>query len=367
MANSSENPEKLRECLRNGTLSLRDLENKKKRGSSGGRRRRSKSKKGGNITTDDATKTQAEGNPRSTPQATNISKPSKTESSSKNAEKGLRWKTQNNESEMVVRSILDELFDRVTRIYSATEYSDAKEIRKMTPALLGASDKRIVATKNIYAKQRRATLVLLNKAAQENVSDLITRATTRRYDFPSLFSSNEGQFVTTSLLRSANDDLRQRAYQELLYNEKIKIQKIKNMTTSEIEQYFLNFPATRSKFEEARIMATQEFYENEKKINQKLLYKSAQECVNDLIIQASHNYNIAGSVKIDVDIPTLVRSEEYTTRLKALLEKTNAEKLAMQKIMYNTALEVVEDLFTGAASLQTSSEADVNNELVRTL
>ncbi|XP_062609207.1 uncharacterized protein LOC134270957 [Saccostrea cucullata] len=125
------------------------------------------------------------------------------------------------------------------------------------------------------------------------------------------------------------------------------------MTASEIEQFFLNFPATRAKFEDARILATQEYYENEKKMTQKLLYKAAKETVYDLISQATHNCDLAGPVKIEVDKPTLIRSEEYTTRLKAVIEKTKAEKLAMQKIMYNTASEVVQDLFTGAARRRT--------------
>ncbi|XP_062585445.1 uncharacterized protein LOC134247124, partial [Saccostrea cucullata] len=344
-----ENPEKLREFLQNGTLSLRDLD-KKKRGSSGGRRRRSKSKKGGNVTTDDTTKTQAVDKHQNLPMAPKINRPSKPESSSKNAEKGLKWKTHEKESIMVVRSILDGLLYQVSKDCSAVDYSDAQEISAPIPALLGACDEGIVAIRNFYTEQRRTTLELLYEAAQENVEDLIKRATTRHYDFPSLFSSNEGQLVTTTPLRFANDGAQQRVYHQLLHTEKMKIKTIKNMGALEIEQYFRTFSATRAKIAEKRIMAVKEFYENEQKMTQKLLYKAAKQTVNDLIIQATPNCDFAGSIKTEVDISALVRSEEYTTRLKAVIEKTNAEKLAIQKILYNTASGVVEDLFDSGAN-----------------
>ncbi|XP_061174825.1 uncharacterized protein LOC133183969 isoform X2 [Saccostrea echinata] len=354
-----ENPEKLRECLKNGTLSLRDLDNKK-RGSSRGRRRRSKGKKGGNVTTDDATKAQTVEKPRSTPKASKISRPSKIESSSKNAEKSLKWETQTSESEMVVRSILDEVFDHVSRYCSATKYSAVKEqTNTMTPGLPGASDERIVATRNIYAEQRRTIQELLYKAARENVRDLITRATTRRHDIP---SPDKGQLDTTAPLLSANYDRRQRAYQQWMNTEKLKMQKMMYMAASEIVQYFLTFPATRARFAEERILMKRESYENQRKITQKLLYKAAQENVNDLIIQATPNCDIPGPVKEELATSTLVQSEECDTILRTLSEKRKAEKLAMQKIMYNTASEVVDDLFTSAAknaSLKTLSETDV--------
>ncbi|XP_062584514.1 uncharacterized protein LOC134246211 [Saccostrea cucullata] len=111
-------------------------EQEKKRGSSGGRRRHSRSKKGGDVTTGEQTKPQAVEKPRSTPKASKISRRPKPESTSKNAEKNLKWITQDSESEMVVLSILDELFDRVSRYSSATKYSDAKHTSTMTPALL---------------------------------------------------------------------------------------------------------------------------------------------------------------------------------------------------------------------------------------
>ncbi|XP_062568415.1 atrial natriuretic peptide receptor 1-like [Saccostrea cucullata] len=129
---------------------------KQKRGSSGGRRRRRKCKKGGNITTDDATKTQAVEKPQSTPK---IRRPSKTEGNSKNTKKGLKWKAQDNESEMVVRSILDELFDRVCSYFDVLSTSfDAKEINAKIPALLAASNQKILATRDFNAGHRRATL-----------------------------------------------------------------------------------------------------------------------------------------------------------------------------------------------------------------
>ncbi|XP_061169157.1 uncharacterized protein LOC133178479 [Saccostrea echinata] len=289
----------------------------------------------------------------------------KTDSSSKNAEKSLQLKTQNKESEMVVRSILDDVFDQVSRYCSATKYSVAKEQTNtcMTLALVGASDKRVVASRNFYAEQRRTTQEMLYKAARENVRDLILRVTTCRQDIP---SPDKGQLATTAPLRFANYDVRQSAYQQWINTEKLKMQKIMYMAASEIVQYFLTFPATRAKFAEVRIMATRKSYEDQRKITQKLLYKAAQENVNDLIIQATTNCDILGAVIVEVDVPTLVRSVEYDARLRALLEKRNAEKLAMQKAVYNTASKVVEDLFTRAAtntSLKTLSEPDVTNDM----
>ncbi|XP_061194699.1 uncharacterized protein LOC133202839 [Saccostrea echinata] len=254
-----ENSEKLRECLKNGSLTLRDLDNKK-RGSSRGRRRRSKGKSGKNVTTDDATNTQAIDKPQSTLKASKITRQPKMESNSKTAEKSLKLKSQDKESEKVVRSILDDVIDQVSRYCSATKNSIAKEQTNMTPTLMGASDERVVAIRNFYADQKRATQQLLYKAAEENVKDLIMRATTRRRDIP---SPDKGQLSKTAPLIFAIYGARQRAYQQWMISEKLKMRK--------------------------------------------LLYKEAQKNVDDLIIQATTNCDIPGPVKVEVDVPSLLR------------------------------------------------------------
>ncbi|XP_061169164.1 uncharacterized protein LOC133178486 [Saccostrea echinata] len=229
---------------------------------------------------------------RSTSKASKNTRLPKTESSLKNAEKSLKFKTRDKESEMVVHSI----FDQVSRYCPTTKYSDGQiQTNSMASVLKSASDERIVVTRNFYADQRRATQEILYKAARENVRDLIMRATTRRHDLP---SPDKGQVATTAPLRFVNYDVRQRAYQEWMNTEKLKMQKIMYMAASEIVQYFLTFPATRAMFVEGRIMVTRKSYEDQRKITQKLLYKAAQENVNDLIIQATPNCDIPGNIRI---------------------------------------------------------------------
>ncbi|XP_061169530.1 uncharacterized protein LOC133178880 [Saccostrea echinata] len=173
----------------------------------------------------------------------------------------IKLKSQDKESERVVRSILDDIFDQVSRYCSATKNSVAKEQKNITPVLTGASDERVVATRNFYADQKRATQLLLYTAAEENVKDLILCVTTRRHDIP---SPDEEQISKTAPLRFAIYDARQRAYQQWMTTQKLKMQK--------------------------------------------LLYKAAQENVDDLIIQATTNCDIPGTVKVEVDVSTLVRS-----------------------------------------------------------
>ncbi|XP_048779352.1 uncharacterized protein LOC125682808 isoform X1 [Ostrea edulis] len=149
----------LRECLKNGSLTLRDLDNRQKRGSSKGRRRRGKAKTKKEAVVGDAQ---------------TLVKPRRNSSVLNNIDIGLN--SGDKDSEMIVRGIIDDVFDGAYNQCAVIDYSIAKEkANELANVFLKTERARITHREN--TEQRERTLELLYKAAEENVDDVILRAT----------------------------------------------------------------------------------------------------------------------------------------------------------------------------------------------
>ncbi|XP_056013351.1 uncharacterized protein LOC130052425 [Ostrea edulis] len=148
----------LRECLRNGSLTLRDLDNREKRGSSKGRRRRGKAKTEKEAAVGDAQ---------------TLVKPRRNSKVLNNIDIGLN--SGDKDSEMIVRGIIDDVFDGAYNQCAVIEYSIAREKANELADVLKTERARITHREN--TEQRERTLELLYKAAEENVDDVILRAT----------------------------------------------------------------------------------------------------------------------------------------------------------------------------------------------
>ncbi|XP_062613658.1 uncharacterized protein LOC134275392 [Saccostrea cucullata] len=178
------------------------------------------------------------------------------------------------ESEMIVRSILDGILDKVCRFFSATEYSVGKE----QSVLLQASDNRIKAQKDLYQEQRITAKKIFRRVARETVRDLIIHATKQATTSP-----NKGQSAIPPF-RFANYD-----------TQKLKIQKVKVMIGSEIVHYSLTFSTRRATCAEVASMATQRSLEDHWKMIPKPLYKAPEKTVPDPTIRAPPDCNIPGT------------------------------------------------------------------------
>ncbi|XP_062621220.1 uncharacterized protein LOC134282848 isoform X2 [Saccostrea cucullata] len=233
-ANPIENSVELREGLKNGTLSLRDLDNKKRR-SSKGRRRRSKTKTGRTEEADDRgeTKVRAVEDPKHSKKEPKGDKFSRTKNVPKGKEIQLEISNQHKESEEIVRSLLDEAFDTVTRHCIAIEHGVAYEqAHTLANAFMAAFDERVELTGKFYIDMKRETQELLYKAAEENVKDLIIRATTQWS--PSQEKEQHNVVSTVDLQCSAELDKRMRAHIEQIKAEKLAMQQIMEKAASEV-------------------------------------------------------------------------------------------------------------------------------------
>ncbi|XP_062621296.1 uncharacterized protein LOC134282897 isoform X2 [Saccostrea cucullata] len=230
-----EKPVELRECLKNGTLSLRDLDNKKRR-SSKGRRRRSKTKTGRTEEAADGGETRAKAaeDPGHGKKASKITKSSKTKKIPKGNDSHVEMSIQSKESdEEIVRSLLDEAFDTVTSHCIDIEYGVAYEqAHELADAFLAAFDERVVLKRKYYMEQRRETQELLYRTAEENVNDLIIRATTQCS--PSQEKEQHAIVSTVNFQRSANLAERMRVRVEQINAEKLAMQQIMVNASSEV-------------------------------------------------------------------------------------------------------------------------------------
>ncbi|XP_061178141.1 uncharacterized protein LOC133186817 [Saccostrea echinata] len=259
-ANQPETSVNLRECLKNGTLSLRDLDKKQKRRSSKGRRRRSKTKTGRTekAADGDTTKTEAMEDSKNTTKASKITKSSKTTTVPKGRD--LEMNTQHKESDEIVRSILDNVFDTVTRQCIAIEHSVANEqAHALAEAFMAAFDERVVFTRKFYMDQRRETQELLYRAAQENVKDLIIRATAQCN--PSQDKEKLDAVYPLDFLRSADLDARMRAHVEQINAEKLAMKQIMYKTASEIVEDLFSCAANNASVQ--NVLETGVTYEEE--------------------------------------------------------------------------------------------------------
>ncbi|XP_062585249.1 uncharacterized protein LOC134246922 [Saccostrea cucullata] len=183
------------------------------------------------------------------------------------------------ESEMIVRSILDGILDMVCRNVHGTEYSVGKE----QSVLLQTSDDRIKAKRDLYQEQRITEKKIFRRVARETVRDLIILAT--RQATSSMFSQDKGQSAIPPF-RFAN------------YNtQKLKIQKkVKVMIGSEIVHYSLTLSNRPAKCAEVTSMGTQRSLEDHRKITPKPMYKAPEKIVHDPMIQASPDSDIPGTI-----------------------------------------------------------------------
>ncbi|XP_061187198.1 uncharacterized protein LOC133195369 [Saccostrea echinata] len=171
--------------------------------------------------------------PRNTTKASKITKSSKTKTVPKGRDVHLEMNTQHKESEEIVRSILDDVFDTVTRQCIAIEHSVANEqAHALADAYMAAFDERVVFTRKFYMDQRRKTQELLYRAAQENVKDLIIRATAQCN--PSRDKEQLHAVYPVELLPSTDFDARMRAQMEQINAEKLAMQQIMHKPASEI-------------------------------------------------------------------------------------------------------------------------------------
>ncbi|XP_061194787.1 uncharacterized protein LOC133202947 [Saccostrea echinata] len=348
---TANNSIELRECLRNGTLSLRDLDNKK-RGSSKGRRRRRKTKTGEPVVADHDTKaTQAPGN------SPKVTKSSKTKKDPKEIGVNLQLNSQAKESERIVRSILDDVFDSVSRHFAAIEHSVAREqANELADVFLASFDERVVLRRKVYLDQRRETQKLIYKAAKENVNDLIIRAT--KHYCQSQDKEHSNALYPLDLLHSAEFEARMRVRVEQINAEKMAMQQTMQKTASEIvEDLFTSATHYASLYGAPETepinkdVATRKFYIDQRRETHELKYKAAQENVNDLIVRATKHCGQSQDMGHSNTLYTLdlFRSPDFEARMRVRVEQIKAEKLAMQQTMYKSASEIVEDLFTSAA------------------
>ncbi|XP_062566515.1 uncharacterized protein LOC134228830 isoform X1 [Saccostrea cucullata] len=216
--------------------------------------------------------------------------------------------------EEIVRSILEEVISKVYR-HCSTEYSVAKKQKNMSTALLGASDEKIIAKRDIYQEQTIEAKKIFRRVARETVRDLIILATRQ-----AATSSNNGQLTKTAQFRFAYDEAQKNAHR--VHRKRVKIQKnlqVKVTIGSEIVQYTLRCPANRAIVAEGNMAAIQKSNEAQREITAKAksLYTAVEKTANDPMIQASRDCNIPGPAVVDLNEPAPVQYNDSLTTSSA--------------------------------------------------
>ncbi|XP_062621335.1 uncharacterized protein LOC134282924 [Saccostrea cucullata] len=375
--NPLENSVELRECLKNGTLSLRDLDNKQKRRSSKGRRRRSKTKTGRTEEAADGGETRAKAmeDPEHSKKEPKVIKPSRTKKVPKGSDVHVGMINQHKDSdEETVRSLLNEALDTVVRQCIAIEHSQAKEQRNVVSTVdfqrSAELDGRMRAHMEQMKAEKLAMQQIMYKTASEVVQDLFSSAannasktegtgdgdTTKTETMEDPTNIANASEVTKSsrsktgltgsdvhlkmrtqhkesgeIARSILDDVLDTVTRQCIANE----QSIEN------ERALMLVLGCVAAFDDMN-QFTRKLYVDERRETQELLYREAKEKVKNLL-----------------------RSTDYNARMRVQVKQINTEKRARKEIVYKAASETIEDLFSCAANnagVQNVIETELTND-----
>ncbi|XP_062621221.1 uncharacterized protein LOC134282849 [Saccostrea cucullata] len=375
-ASPIENSVKLRECLKNGTLSLRDLDNKQKRRSSKGRRRRSKTKTGRTEEAADGgeSEVRATEDPGHSKKASNGTKSSGTKKAPKGSDVHVGMINHHKDSdEETVRSLLNEAFDTVVRqciaieqsqeteqhnVVSTVDFQRSEELDERMRAHIEKMNAEKLIMQQIMYKTASEVVVDLFSSAANNASKMETEWTghgdttkTETMEEP-INTSNASEVTKSSKSKTGltGSDVhlemrtRHKESGEIVHSileevlDTVTRQCIANEQSATNEQAIMlvfDFVAAMDQF-------TKTCYPDKRRETQELLYLEAKENVKNLL-----------------------RSTDYNARMRAQVKQINAEKETRKQNVYKAVSETVEDLFSCAinnASVQNVIETEMTNE-----